>query len=877
MRARQLPHARARCRKLARTSAGRARKQPEARVAPYEPGCMATKRKAAEEPQSGESPDDDDRGGAGAPRANTDAVLAAELSRDLNASGREKRPAERYAPPEAADVLPLQEKRRPDANRRSAPTPAAAPKGQKLVGTDLEIYWVISPDDGEQRPATEEVVGHAIGPAKDQALVGSWHTAKVLRAKGAKVELRYVADGLVHWCNLYGGSGSAAWISPLYFREPGAEDETQDALAMDSLVVGGVVPEQLLKAFVDGVSLSQSTLRTYSNCIREIIRRGALFGIEDGTPLAAESVHSAVAASERNRQTSRAHQAGRRKFLEFLAESSGVQAIMANNGAPAIPSTHRAPKRARKEPMSARGSAAPARATWACGKDALPEGDLLELGGFERRRKGSSTWEPYTQLILERHNAKLGLRGLFPVAHVQRDAKAASKVWLFAQEGETIRGRLPWNPTVCPAALAKGCNPTAKQGWFYVSVGVLSAEELIQASPLIEHLPWERHSLTAFAQQGQGSSDTPAPKRRALLVSCEAGSSSQQNLPFTYQPHRSGGQAGRPNLSMTTKACSSLGEHGQVLSNLMDALCKHNVELGFPDSGLACVTNCAPRGAAATVGGQPVLNIGEGLAYCGGEELKWHHDGNQILDWLTQNDVLSSFILHCDGPAFNPAADGAVLRNGKLPPILAIKPHDVQWPQVRLHPPAGSKLDLVGTGKIAEHARKPVSKSKPGSSLLVFVGRRMVDEGLTELPEMAQQCPWNGAPVPQPLSDVIPIYGPIPGVTERQVFDSIAAIQRVGSHAHVGFHGRAVSSTMNPTEKSPIARGVQSVIHYSDLDDPSVDKPSMHYLDETGDEARFCVYSTPRKLRDLQGDALAVRPYCMTHSLGVRIFSAVHP
>ena len=38
------------------------------------------------------------------------------------------------------------------------------------------------------------------------------------------------------------------------------------------------------------------------------------------------------------------------------------------------------------------------------------------------------------------------------------------------------------------------------------------------AAVLKEHLPWERHSLTAFARPGQGSADTPAPKRRALLV-----------------------------------------------------------------------------------------------------------------------------------------------------------------------------------------------------------------------------------------------------------------------------------------------------------------------------------------------------------------------
>lgn len=87
--------------------------------------------------------------------------------------------------------------------------------------------------------------------------------------------------------------------------------------------------------------------------------------------------------------------------------------------------------------------------------------------------------------------------------------------------------------------------------------------------------------------------------------------------------------------------------------------------------------------------------------------------------------VLSSFILRCDNAApLSPDRDGETyITSGQMPPTLAIKPHDEQWPQVRLHPPVGSKLDLIATGAVAEHARKPLSKRREGESLLVFVGR----------------------------------------------------------------------------------------------------------------------------------------------------------
>ena len=751
------------------------------------------------------------------------------------------------------------------SSRRAQPSAGGSvhvpTKGQALVGKDVEVFWVISPEDGEQRAATEPVVKGAIGPKMDRQLVGRWHSAKVLRAKGCRVEIKYTADDWVAWCNLY-AKNAHDYISPEYWREPGPKDQQPPINMVRSIVVGDDAPELELAAFVSQVNLSQSTLKTYANCIREIICDGASFGLADGALLAATSTDTAVSSSERNKQSSGAHRSSLRKFLKFLSKSSvGEQAGPARDVAAAR--SHKPGKNGsqavKRERAQAAHTGSATRPTSECADDLVPSDDHIDidkLGKFERRRKGSSVWEPYSKLICERLEAAHGWQGLIPVAHVQRDVSAGSKVWLFAQEGESIRGNLPWTPSVCSAALAKGSDAQATPGAFYVSVGVLSEDQLKQAENLKEHLPWERHSLTAFAQPGQGCEDTPAPKRRALLVSCEDETTSYDaTTTFVYQPHRSGGLSGRPNLSMTSTPCQLLGEDGRVLNTLMHALCDHNDSLGFPDAGLACVTN--RKTAPSMSHGKPVRNIGEGLLYSGGEELRWHHDGNQIVDWLTQKDVLSSFILQQTGSPRQSLRTGECrpgslpdVKHSDLPAALAIKPHDRQWPQVRLHPPAGSKVDLVGTGKIAEHARKPISKHVPGASLLVFVGRRMVDEGLEPLPAMTQACPWDGKPVPQPLNDVVPVYGPIPNINPGEDFDSIAAIQKLGSHAHVGFHGRAVSSTVSAGSKSPIARGVQSVIHYN---------YEMHELDESGESGRFCVYSTPRRVKTIQGDALAVR------------------
>ena len=234
------------------------------------------------------------------------------------------------------------------------------------------------------------------------------------------------------------------------------------------------------------------------------------------------------------------------------------------------------------------------------------------------RASGGTEWGPYEMLLAERSGS---LAGLFPVAHVAKDSRVQSKVWLYAQPGETIRGKLPWPPTLCAAAAAKGFQlPEPVNGEFYVTLGVLPPAMLSKIAELRENLPWERHSLTAFAKPGMASALTPAPKRRALLLACGGDQDQEQ---FTYQPHRSGGLSGRPNLSMTTTGCSSLGKDGETANSLMDTLCKQNAELGFVQRGLACVRSFPAT--ETTESGLQVRNIGEGLLYAGGEELGWHH------------------------------------------------------------------------------------------------------------------------------------------------------------------------------------------------------------------------------------------------------------
>jgi hypothetical protein len=116
------------------------------------------------------------------------------------------------------------------------------------------------------------------------------------------------------------------------------------------------------------------------------------------------------------------------------------------------------------------------------------------------------------------------------------------------------------------------------------------------------------------------------------------------------------------------------------------------------------------------------------------------------------------------------------------------------------------------------------------------------------IPTMSQPCPWTGRPVPQPLNDIPAQYGALRGIKIGQVFANLTGIQKAGAHSHVGFHGRAVSSTISGGSKSKIARGVQSLVHYDS---------EFSTLSEDGESARFCVYSTPRSDNGLRTDALA--------------------
>ena len=225
-------------------------------------------------------------------------ALARQLSRELNGSLRAKRHAERYSPREH-----LAPERARESSRRALASATVPPKGQALVGKEVEVFWVVSPEDGEQRAATVSVVEGAIGPNTDLRLVGKWHSAKVLRAKGCRVEIKYTADDWVAWCNFY-AKNTQDYIAPEYWREPDTVDQHSRVSLVESLAVGGSVPEAELKVFAEQATLCRSTINTYSNCLREIITKGAVFGLEDGALLAAESTDAAVCISERNKQTS---------------------------------------------------------------------------------------------------------------------------------------------------------------------------------------------------------------------------------------------------------------------------------------------------------------------------------------------------------------------------------------------------------------------------------------------------------------------------------------------------------------------------------------------------------------------------------------------
>ena len=361
--------------------------------------------------------------------------------------------------------------------------------------------------------------------------------------------------------------------------------------------VGDAVDDAVFAGFAAYVepSHAQETVRHYVRGVRLVLRDGCALGLQHGARLDSPETQATLKGVK-----SGTYLAGVRRFVQYFADGAPPAPVGGTQQAAAAK-----PRRALPRQPVPRSRTAP-----------LDDADLRRLGKFERRRAGCTEWEPYEALLAERSGS---LAGLFPVAHVAKDSR--SKLWLFAQPGETIRGKLPWPPTLCAAAAAKGFQlPDPVDGEFYVTLGVLPPAMLSKIAELRENLPWERHSLTAFAKPGMASALTPAPKRRALLLACGR---DQDQEEFTYQPHRSGGLSGRPNLSMTTTGCSSLGKHGDTANSLMDTLCKHNAELGFVQKGLACVRSFPA--SETTESGLQVRNIGEGLLYAGGEELGWHH------------------------------------------------------------------------------------------------------------------------------------------------------------------------------------------------------------------------------------------------------------
>lgn len=79
------------------------------------------------------------------------------------------------------------------------------------------------------------------------------------------------------------------------------------------------------------------------------------------------------------------------------------------------------------------GTSATARLQAAKKSTASPAGaaeSVLGLSRVERRRRGSEEWEPYSTLLEQKRAAGTGLTGLFPVAHIARDA--GSKVHMTA-------------------------------------------------------------------------------------------------------------------------------------------------------------------------------------------------------------------------------------------------------------------------------------------------------------------------------------------------------------------------------------------------------------------------------------------------------------
>ena len=540
---------------------------------------------------------------------------------------------------------------------------------------------------------------------------------------------------------------------------------------------------------------------------------------------------------------------------------------------------------------------------------------ILDL---QRRRKNSIEWEEYNSSWQGQNDHS----NLLVVAHY-RPSPLAPKMWVYAKEGDSISGRLPWTPSLRPASekWAEVSTRTGRikkshiaiDGRFVINTNIINQDILLSMEELRDNLPWERHPFTAFRTTVDQLAKRPcaAPKRRALLThigyereqaqlaeqaqqteqptatplanplateSSDAESESSDaesldssspprplrgelevqpiaqpaeptqstvhllesfgfdNQPMVYHPHRSVGDKNKPMLAMRSVSYDTLHK----LAKCIHILTKEHTEE---------YSNCllTPKTCAETGDQGPVRYIGEFISYAENEELRWHSDGNQVSGWQVQQDVLSSVILIAKTDKKQPTTPHA-LGVSNLSPTLAIKPWNQNHPQIHLHPSIGSKIDLLGTGAIADHARIPVL-----TETMVFVGRYMVDEQLDYEPSMGEKCPYDGNPVPQPMTGIKAQYG-VPRESLGTEFDSIMALKQAGIHVHVGYHGSCLSSTMCTNGQNPFAfdnqpRGVQSIIDYGNR---------LTIANNTGTTFKYCVHGRPRSETKLSGRASAL-------------------
>ena len=546
---------------------------------------------------------------------------------------------------------------------------------------------------------------------------------------------------------------------------------------------------------------------------------------------------------------------------------------------------------------------------------------ILDL---QRRRKNSIEWEEYNSSWQGQNDHS----NLLVVAHY-RPSPLAPKMWVYAKEGDSISGRLPWTPSLRPASekWAEVSTRTGRikkshiaiDGRFVINTNVINQDILLSMEELRDSLPWERHSFTAFRTTVDQLAKRPcaAPKRRALLThigyeqaqlveqahqteqltatplatppptessdaesldssspprpssrelevlaiaqpteptqSHKANPQSQpakptqstidgfdhlplDNQPMVYHPHRSVGDKNKPMLAMKSVSYDTLHKR---------AKCIHILTKNHTEEYSNCLLS--PKRCVETGDQGPVRYIGEFISYAENEELRWHSDGNQVSGWQVQQDVLSSVILIAKTDRKQPTTPHA-LGVSNLSPTLAIKPWNQNHPQIHLHPLVGSKIDLLGTGAIADHARIPVL-----TETMVFVGRYMVDEQLDYEPSMGEKCPYDGNPVPQPMTGIKAQYG-VPRESLGTEFDSIMALKQAGIHVHVGYHGSCLSSTMCTNGQNPFAsddrpRGVQSIIDYGNR---------LTIANNTGTTFKYCVHGRPRSETKLSARALAL-------------------